>query len=395
MSSPRRTSPRLVAALTWTSTHRYHLVFGGSLFLLALLVAWWGVFLWRSIERTHQDRYSLIELRMQIYSSLLGHVEDSKALAGVIPKGEGLDVVACSDAESGLQIALSPFHQELCIVPQADVLDALDREYRRTAAMVAGEAVLSVVLVLAIAGMFYRLLATEKRSQQELQELWSRVTHEIKTPIAGIKALLQTLQTQEFTREELAPLLEMGLREADRQEMLAENLLIGQRLSRGAYAMRPARMALPDLVRGYFDRAGLQIRPEQVNVQIACPSDTEVMVDAGGLRMVLDNLVDNAVKYCGDGLVLSVLVERVGERVTVTVADNGPGFPPADAEAIFEAYRRLDGESSSARRGTGMGLHISRRLIREMGGNLTASSEGAGKGSRFVIAFWEAGSWRG
>jgi signal transduction histidine kinase len=395
MTASRRTSPRLLAWGAWASQHRYHLIFGISLFMLALLVAWWGMFLWRSVEKSHMDRYSLLELRMQIYSSLLGHVEDADSLSGVIPRGEGLNVVACTEAGTGLQIALSPFHQELCMVPEDAVVQELELDYRRRSAMVAGEAALSVFLIIVIAWMFYRLLEAERRSQQELQELWSRVTHELKTPIAGIKALLQTLQSQEFSRQELAPLLEMGLREADRQELLAENLLIGQRLSRGAYAMKPTRMILPEFVRNHFARTSLNIHPDRLRVEIACEPDTAVMADAGGLRMVLDNLLDNAVKYCGDGLVLSVSVERSGDRVTVTVADNGPGFPQSDAEQIFEAYRRLDGESSSSRRGTGMGLHISRRLMREMGGNLAASSEGLGKGARFVIAFWEAGSWRG
>jgi len=332
---------------------------------------------------------------MEVYSSLLGHLEDSKTLAEGVRESKGIEVVSCADAGVDLRMQLSPYHQQLCVIPSRGEVDDLERDSRRGRAMVAGESVLSVLLILATGWMFYRLLESEKRSAQELQEMWSRVTHEIKTPIAGIKALLQTLQTHEFSREELAPLLEMGLREADRQERLAENLLVGQRLSRGAYAMKPVRMGLVAFVQHYLAGAGPQFSGDRVRLEVSCAADTAVMADGLGLRMVLDNLLDNAVKYCGEGLILSVKVERTGDRVTVTVADNGPGFPPSEAEGIFEAYRRLDGESSSALRGTGMGLHISRRLMREMGANLTAASEGPGSGARFVLAFWEAGAWRG
>lgn len=394
MSLRRPFPPRLVAAFSWASLHRHHLLFGASLLLLALLVGWWAVFLWRSVESSRRDRYSLLQLRLGVYSSLLGHLEDVRSLRGVVPAHEEIEVVKCAEAGVGLQIALAPFHQELCVVPAEGVIQRLERDHRRQTAMVAGEAALSVLLILVVAWMFYRLIETEKRAAQELQELWSRVTHEIKTPIAGIKALLQTLQAHDLSRDELIPLLDMGLREADRQELLAENLLIGQRLSRGVYAMKPVRMDLVPFVREYFSRPGLGLAAGGVSLAVTCPPDTAVMADRGGLRMVLDNLVDNAVKYSGDRLVLSVAVERSGERVTVSVSDNGPGFPPGDAEIIFEAYRRLEGESSSSRRGTGMGLHISRLIMREMGANLTASSDGPGTGARFVIAFWEAGAWR-
>jgi signal transduction histidine kinase len=392
MSTPGRALVKARNWGRWALLHRYHLLFGSALLFLALLNAWWAVFLKQSVEQARNDRYHLLQLRLQVYSSVLGGMEDASQIAGQIPADEGIAVVACDSVGFGLSFVLNPAHPGLCVAPRDELLSRIERDYRSKNVMVLGEAALAVVLVFVAAFMFYRLLSAEKRAVAELQDMWSRVTHELKTPITGIKALLQTLQSHEMSRQEVEPLLAMALREADRQERLAENLLIGQRLARGAYAMKPVAVAIVRCVSEYRSRMDLAIPRERTTLACDCPEDTTVMADPTGLTVVLDNLVDNAVKYGGESLRIDLRVEKQGGKVLVTVADNGPGFPPAFAEAIFDAYRRLDREMPSGRRGTGMGLAISRALAREMGGNLTAASQGEGKGARFTLAFWDAGA---
>jgi len=422
--------------LSWASTNRYRVLFGVSLFFLALLVGRWAIFAQQAAERERNDRYDLLQAKLQVYASLLGSQKGGKE--GLAAPEPGMELVQCAELGFGISFPLSPAYPEVCIIPKASLLEEHDRAYRRREVMVVGEGTLAAILVFVIAYMFFKYDTAERRTATELQELWSRVTHEIKTPIAGLKALLQTLQTQDMNRQELEPLLEMALREVDRQERLAENLLIGQRIAGTAFRMKPGPLRIVPWLEGYC--AGIQLHAPDANVRthVVCPEATMVMADPNGLRVILDNLVDNAIKcrratpppsrfhhlggttgqapgpqgaeriipssLAGEGregagegreggleggtavgLALDVSLALEHNRVRLAVADNGPGFDPSKAEAIFEAYRRLDDELPTARRGTGMGLHISRRLAKEMRGGLTAVSRGPGTGATFTL----------
>ncbi len=112
-----------------------------------------------------------------------------------------------------------------------------------------------------------------------------------------------------------------------------------------------------------------------------------VRADVNALKVILDNITDNAVKYCASSPVLQV--DRIGyeNKAVIVIKDNGPGFHPNFIDIIFEAYKHLDEELPVKRRGTGLGLNISRQLVRKMGGDLEAYSEGEGKGAEFHIIF--------
>jgi signal transduction histidine kinase len=114
-----------------------------------------------------------------------------------------------------------------------------------------------------------------------------------------------------------------------------------------------------------------------------------VRADCHILRLILDNIVENALKYCSPGLVLTVNVyqHNKSKKAVAAIKDNGPGFRPEFSEKIFEAYRCLDGELPGTLHGhgSGMGLYISRQLAEKMGGYLEASSKGEGRGAEFRL----------
>ena len=292
MRALRGIRERLGATLGWTWTHRHHVLFGGSLFFLTLLMAWWTLFLKESVDRERADSQQILQLRIENFASVLGH-QLAPPHPDALDSEKSISLLVCPDPPDPFTVQLAPHHPTWCLTPSQFSISSMDRRYRLRNAMVFGEGALSFLLILVTGLMLYRVLDAEKRASQELQEIWSRVTHEIKTPITGIKALLQTLEKQELSPEELRPLLKLGMREVDRQEKLAENLLIGQRLARGFYQLRTSRLELVAFLRNYLEHQVIRIPREQVSSNIDGFETLLVQADPNALRVILDNLVEN------------------------------------------------------------------------------------------------------
>ncbi|MFH1532137.1 MAG: HAMP domain-containing sensor histidine kinase [Pseudomonadota bacterium] len=382
MTGPRK---HTTGALRWLGRNRHTVFFGVSFMLLAALVSWWAIYL-RALEMDqHHYRYKELRLEARFFASLLGHMpnppEDLESLRGA----EHLRYARCEDS-GDLTVAMRPFHPETCLAPSEETITTIEREHRSKSMMVLGEGALSLFLILVTGWMFFRMVAAEHRSRTELRDLWSRVSHELKTPITGVKALLQTLEAQELPREEVLPLLRLALEQVDRQERLTENLLMGQHLERDGTRLHPRPMELGIFLTEYIDGLSVSLAGRRLVSRLDLPRGGKVRADPNALRVILDNLVDNAVKYGGDEPEIRLEAEVDGSWTRIHVVDFGLGFDPGDAELVFAAYRRLADEVPSERRGTGMGLTIARGLARRLGGQLNASSDGPGLGARFTLS---------
>lgn len=385
MHERRPQRPRGLRLWRWIVAYRYPLLFGLALIALAALISWWAFYIYRSSEEHHAARYQTLDLEARIYSMMFGHARSLDAVETALSReAVNMALAPCPERLEPLTYPLLPRSENLCISPKEEVISEIERDYRRKKAMLMGEATLSIVLVLLTGFMLFRLVASENRSARELSLLWARVTHELKTPISGLKAFLQTLQNQELSRAEMEPLLKMALAEVERQERMAENLLVGQRLG-GRTLSEPGEMVLMPFLLDYLAGQEYRLDKEQLSLDEKCPETVRVRAGAGALRTILDNLVDNSIKYCDKPrLIMTFSVAISSEWARVVVTDNGEGFDPQVSEQIFRAYSRLS-DKSGAGRGTGMGLHISRRLAREYGGELEATSTGPGQGAEFTL----------
>lgn len=376
----------------WESFERqfFHIVFIFSLVALSLLVAWWSFFIYRSVNDDYQNRVIGVQQSVLSYTLFLGHNALELPKVGVYYLDHRLEVVTSVLPPTFGARELLPFWEGYWLQPRVDLLRQWAEKHQRRLLMIVGESCLVVLLILISGFMIYRMYWLERRSTRELHELWSRVSHEIKTPITGVRAFLETLRAGHFNEEEMRPLLDMALQQVERQQQLAENMLVGQKLHRRGLGVQVIDLQIIPFLRVYIERHPLSVKPGVLRMGLLVEENSslvEVRVDPEVLRVILDNLIDNAVKYSGrreSELVIELGVELVSSVVRVVVSDNGVGFEGGMSERIFRAYQRLGNELPGNQHGTGMGLYISRRLARKMGGDLTASSS-IGKGAEFVL----------
>jgi signal transduction histidine kinase len=380
---------KLTDILAWCKRQTYHFVFISSLFALTLLVTWWAIFLYQSVNQTYETKLEGARHGVYSYSLFLGHNPVKQPKEGPYPRDSRLEIVHAHSKPREISTELLPYWKNWWLQPKAEFLDQLIDKRNRQRLMVIGESGFLLLLILVSGLMIYRMYWLEKRTTQELHELWSRVSHEIKTPITGVKAFLETLQSQSLSQEEMAPLLELALKQVDRQQQLTENMLVGQKLKRRASGIKLKRLPIRAYLQSYIEKHPFQLAGGDLT--LACPGDDVnspiVFADPEALRIIFDNLIDNARKYGGDQVKIDICLEQKGKRAVISFIDNGPGFSPQMAENIFKAYKRLGNElPGKEQKGTGMGMYISRRLAKKMKGSLTAHSQGIGEGAHFILS---------
>jgi signal transduction histidine kinase len=223
---------------------------------------------------------------------------------------------------------------------------------------------------------------TEERGIEKLKsEFVATVSHELRTPLAAVYGAAMTLRRQdvELDDDHRGRLLAVIAGESDRLARIVDQVLAASQLDSGSFAFavehcEPGRLALQVV------EAARVHAPDDIVITIAPGNDLPaVAADPDMLRQVLANLVENAVKFSPGGGQVSVSLERHEGRVLFVVRDEGLGIPPRDQERIFEKFFRLDPNLTRGVGGTGLGLYISRELVRRMGGRIwVASSEGEG-----------------
>jgi PAS domain S-box-containing protein len=233
----------------------------------------------------------------------------------------------------------------------------------------------------------FRDLTQERALEQIRQDLVSTVSHELRTPLAAIYGSALTLAREDLELEEgmHKRLLEVIVEESSRLADIVNDLLLASQLDAGRLELRVEHCDAHALAASVLDAARTHL-PEGVRVSLEPGQDglPQVVADEGQLRQVLGNLIDNAVKYSPAGGDIWLRVEAAGKYVRFTVADEGLGIPPAEQTRIFEKFYRLDPDMTGGIGGTGLGLYISRELVRRVHGRIWVEP-GVERGSVFYV----------
>jgi len=216
--------------------------------------------------------------------------------------------------------------------------------------------------------------------------LLASLSHDLRTPLAGITGAATTLQQfgESMTAEKRRDLLGSIEEEAQRLARFIANLLDMSRIEAGALKPKHELIELPEVVRTAVERARKAFPSKTFNTSLA-QGMPYASGDSGLLEQVLFNLLDNAQKYGGDGQIV-VHARPVGDEVVVSVTDEGPGIKPSDLPRIFEKFYQ-GGRADGRKTGVGLGLSIAKGLIEAMGGRIVAESPAARRrGTRLIVA---------
>ena len=205
------------------------------------------------------------------------------------------------------------------------------------------------------------------------RSLLSAVSHDLRTPLAAAKVAVSSLRADDvgFSAEDTAELLATVEESIDALTALVGNLLDSSRLAAGVVKPELRRVYLDEVVQ----RALLGISRPATDLVKVDVGDAEAMADSGLLERVLVNLLDNALRYAPDSVV-RVYAGRVGERVLVNVADEGPGIPRGAEEQVFAPFQRMGDQDTST--GVGLGLSVAKGFVEAMGGTIIATDTPGG-----------------
>jgi len=234
-----------------------------------------------------------------------------------------------------------------------------------------------------LAAAFNRMSGELEHLEQSRRDLVANVSHELKTPIAAIRAHLENL-LDGVERPDPGTLAVM-LGQAERLGRLVDQLLDLSRLESGEVPLRLEELALQPLVDQLISEIVVALPGRGVTVTNDVPSDLPALsADRERIHQVLFNLVDNAVRFTPAGGTVRVSARRENGAIEIAVADTGSGIPAEHLPRLFERFYRADPARSRGEGGTGIGLAIARSVVEAHGGKITAESD-PGLGSVFTF----------
>jgi signal transduction histidine kinase len=233
------------------------------------------------------------------------------------------------------------------------------------------------------------LLASVLALSERRAAFVSSVTHELRTPLTTFRLYSGLLEEGMVAAAEVPTYHATLRREADRLTHLVENVLAYARLERGRHAARLAPVSVGDLLARVTPRPAERATQAGFDWQIEADDATRrltVTTDPAAVEQVLFNLVDNACKYAraAEPALIAVTATPRGRCLAVAVRDHGPGVTARETARLFEPFRKSARDAAESATGVGLGLALSRRLARQMGGDLAHEPPIDG-GSRFVL----------
>ena len=232
----------------------------------------------------------------------------------------------------------------------------------------------------------FRDVTRERRLEELRAQFVATISHELRTPLASLHGAAMTLveRENELSSETREELLDMIAAQSKRLADLVEEILLTSQLDSGYFRVVTEPFEAEELVWGVASAARMRIG-DDTTIDVSIPALLpKVAGDPERTRQVLANLVDNAIKYSPHGGRIELGVEAGDGWARFTVRDEGLGIPLGEQKRIFEKFYRLDPDHRRGIGGSGLGLYISRELVRTMNGRIWVDSD-QGKGATFTF----------
>jgi signal transduction histidine kinase len=231
-----------------------------------------------------------------------------------------------------------------------------------------GEGTTLLAILLTGAVVVYTSLQRRARLQRQQSNFMLAVTHELKSPIAGMKLSIQTLQRHNLAEEQRNQLLSRCIQEADRLSELCNNMLVTSQIEGRQYKSANERLSFSDLVN---DSAAVYSARYHERIRLDVEENCMIVGDMLLLHLAVNNLLENAIKYTPHDSVINIRLSKDNNQVMLQVTDNGGGIPDSEKKKIFSKFYRIGDEATRQTKGTGLGLYLTKRIVKQHKGRIT------------------------
>jgi two-component system sensor histidine kinase SenX3 len=247
-----------------------------------------------------------------------------------------------------------------------------------------------LMLAMIICGILLNtiFLVREIRRNEQHDAFINAVTHELKTPITSIRLYLETMQRRDVGEAQRQQFFSLMLSDTDRLLGTVEQVLTAGESGYKRGKRHHLALDFQALVRECIELARTRHHLETSAIAFEPANGgnpVEVVADPDGLRTAVSNLLDNAIKYSGDKVEISVRLETPAGLALLRVTDRGVGIPSEELKRIFKRFYRVPGRNSFKIKGTGLGLFIVRAVAKAHGGKAYAASGGEGLGTTITL----------
>lgn len=247
-------------------------------------------------------------------------------------------------------------------------LETILDEHQRNSRQYIGEGLTFLVITILVAVFVYLTVRKQIRYHLQQKNFMMAVTHELKTPIAVTKLSLETLRRHKLDEEKQKKMLGDAINETERLNTLCNNILLSSQLESGGYKISMQEFNCTDMV----DQAVEQFRKRYPDRIFEWKPEIEGYVHGEEflLGLVVSNLLENAVKYTAASSPITITLTEDDRYYTISVADLGAGIPDKEKAKVFEKFYRIEDESRRKTKGTGLGLFLSDRIVRDHHGKM-------------------------
>jgi len=260
----------------------------------------------------------------------------------------------------------------------------LASEYERQEWMIFGEATFFIISLIIGIWLINRGYRNAMFAAQQRRNFLLSITHELKSPIASVKLAFETIFRRDLSKDKINMLSTSGIKESDRLNDLVNNLLLAAKVE-SAYQPVMESLDLNLIFSETINRLSEKYPAATLQFETKLPAG-EFQGDDFGIRSIIINLIENAIKYSPEPAEVLLEVGQKKDQITVSVSDKGYGIDPSERKRIFDQFYRIGNEDTRRAKGTGLGLFIVKRVINAHNGKINVLTNSP-KGTRFNIFF--------
>jgi signal transduction histidine kinase len=263
-------------------------------------------------------------------------------------------------------------------------LKKINKEHQKNQAKYIGEGTIFLLLICVGAAFLYRSVRRQFYVQQQQRNFMMAVTHELKTPISVVKLNLETLQRYSLDADKQKKLMAVMLNETSRLNFLTNNILVASQLEGGGYQFSKEELDLSDLLKDCIQDFRSRFPERSFKSEIQQGAD--VKGDALLLQMMINNLLENAIKYSPKETPVSAILKKENDFLHLDIIDEGQGIADEEKKKVFSKFYRVGNEATRKTQGTGLGLYLCNKIARDHNADILVTNN-TPHGSKFTVIF--------